>query len=1071
VPVRITTLGGISIHAQGRDLPRLSAERWRWAILVYLAVERDVSRAGLLELLWPRREPGRARRSLNRYVRDLNRTLGRRCIEIHGDRLRTTAAVELDVHAFEMAATIGARERALELYGGPFLDGFALPASPGFEHWMLSRRAMLAELHDRIRAAPAETPIDVAAWRPRGRPSAAVEASAATEASAAIDASAATDSSAAATGQKSYPMRVLSELQRRRVFRVAVAYATVAFIVIQGVPPVFDALRIPDWATSLVIVLLLAAFPFALVLAWAFELTPEGELRRELPAPDGASLSWRGFSPRRLVIGGLLMIAFATAAVWAGDRLPQLWPAADTDAAELEDGRYVILPLQRDAGVDATTQDEVRLHDALALWSGIEVVDLSLAQESLGQGAAAPSRGEAQHISRSLGAGRFLSGDVSRLGGWTWLRIRLHDTATGAVLASAVEQYADSVAPADSLYDRVVTALLLQSAGIPELAGADPGTRWFPALLVFQRGMDAVLDWDLAAADDAFSAALDIDADFARAALWRAQVQNWTGRAPRDLRPLAERAAAHGARLTARERLLARALLHLADAEFASACGLYDELTRTDERDFAAWYGLAECRIRDDLVVPDASSPSGWAFRSSYHQAIESLARAFNLLPSVHRAFRTPMAERARQALHTGSSRISTGRAEQHAGVFLARPVLTGDTLAFTPYPEAVFATGGARAPVAAHARAIERQRRMFHDIAAAWASSFPDSPDALEALSLARELVGNADALYTLRQARSLALDSVRLARFAAAEVGLLIKFGTPDRLGDLERARTLADSLLTAAGHVADEHAHAFSVTAALIGRVHRAAALARQAARPESWRVDLPVSVTAPWKALLTYAAAGAPGDSIAAYEEQLAVAIRNFVPGDHQLAASNFLLAQAASLAYPHQALARAQQLAASSNYELLQAQAALARGDSAAARDLLVRIAEMRRPARPAERSIDALFPEAWLRAALGDTVTATAALDSTLSAIRWMEPGSYTYRAASLIHAMALLADFAAAAADTTTAARWAAPVATLWADADEELQPLVVRMRALVAAQGRREELHSVPPPRGGRR
>lgn len=67
-----------------------------------------------------------------------------------------------------------------------------------------------------------------------------------------------------------------AELKRRRVFRVAVVYAVVAWLVIQVAETVFPPLGLPDWTVRFVILLALLGFPIALVMAWALELTPEG---------------------------------------------------------------------------------------------------------------------------------------------------------------------------------------------------------------------------------------------------------------------------------------------------------------------------------------------------------------------------------------------------------------------------------------------------------------------------------------------------------------------------------------------------------------------------------------------------------------------------------------------------------------------------------------------------------------------------------------------------------------------------------------------------------------------------
>lgn len=69
---------------------------------------------------------------------------------------------------------------------------------------------------------------------------------------------------------------LFQELKRRKVFRVAVAYAVVAWVLIQISSEVLPALQMPEWTVSFVTVLLLLGFPVALLLGWAFELTPEG---------------------------------------------------------------------------------------------------------------------------------------------------------------------------------------------------------------------------------------------------------------------------------------------------------------------------------------------------------------------------------------------------------------------------------------------------------------------------------------------------------------------------------------------------------------------------------------------------------------------------------------------------------------------------------------------------------------------------------------------------------------------------------------------------------------------------
>jgi hypothetical protein len=75
-------------------------------------------------------------------------------------------------------------------------------------------------------------------------------------------------------------MSFIAELKRRNVFRVGVAYAIVSWLLIEVAHTAFPTLQLPDWTTTLVTVLVIMGFPLALIVAWAFELTPEG-IKRE----------------------------------------------------------------------------------------------------------------------------------------------------------------------------------------------------------------------------------------------------------------------------------------------------------------------------------------------------------------------------------------------------------------------------------------------------------------------------------------------------------------------------------------------------------------------------------------------------------------------------------------------------------------------------------------------------------------------------------------------------------------------------------------------------------------------
>src|SRR5712672_1636503 len=78
-----------------------------------------------------------------------------------------------------------------------------------------------------------------------------------------------------------------SELKRRNVYKVAVAYAVVGWLLVQVTTQVFPIFEIPNWASRLIVLAIIIGFPIALVIAWAFELTPEGLKRTEDVDPDG----------------------------------------------------------------------------------------------------------------------------------------------------------------------------------------------------------------------------------------------------------------------------------------------------------------------------------------------------------------------------------------------------------------------------------------------------------------------------------------------------------------------------------------------------------------------------------------------------------------------------------------------------------------------------------------------------------------------------------------------------------------------------------------------------------------
>src|SRR5215467_15728384 len=71
-------------------------------------------------------------------------------------------------------------------------------------------------------------------------------------------------------------MALFDELKRRKVFRIGVTYLVVGWLLIQVASTVAPQLNLPEWAPRLITFVIMLGFPVALVLAWAFDVTPEG---------------------------------------------------------------------------------------------------------------------------------------------------------------------------------------------------------------------------------------------------------------------------------------------------------------------------------------------------------------------------------------------------------------------------------------------------------------------------------------------------------------------------------------------------------------------------------------------------------------------------------------------------------------------------------------------------------------------------------------------------------------------------------------------------------------------------
>jgi DNA-binding SARP family transcriptional activator len=142
----VATLGRLVIGPTGRRQWRSALPPVRSALLVFLAVERDVSREDALALFWPESGESQARHSLNQVLHRLRADLGGDWVRVAGDRLQATPALHADVHEFMAAIEASEPNRAIALYGGRFLQGAKLADAKPFEEWADRWEARLATL-------------------------------------------------------------------------------------------------------------------------------------------------------------------------------------------------------------------------------------------------------------------------------------------------------------------------------------------------------------------------------------------------------------------------------------------------------------------------------------------------------------------------------------------------------------------------------------------------------------------------------------------------------------------------------------------------------------------------------------------------------------------------------------------------------------------------------------------------------------------------------------------------------------------------------------------------------------
>jgi TolB-like protein len=225
------------------------------------------------------------------------------------------------------------------------------------------------------------------------------------------------------------PRNFFAELKRRNVYKVAVAYAVIAWLVIQAASIFLPAFNAPQWAMQVVILILVIGFPIALVSSWAFEITPEGIVRESEVAPNESITRRTG----RKIVAITAVLAVIAAGMFAFQfvRSTSSTPAS-APAPIIPNKSIAVLPFDNlsddksNAYFTEGVQDEILTRLA-------KVTDLKvIARSSTQRFKSAPEN--LPDIARQLGVANILEGSVQKVGDQVRVNVQLINALTNAHL-------------------------------------------------------------------------------------------------------------------------------------------------------------------------------------------------------------------------------------------------------------------------------------------------------------------------------------------------------------------------------------------------------------------------------------------------------------------------------------------------------------------------------------------------------------------------------------------------------------------------------------------------------------
>jgi TolB-like protein/Tfp pilus assembly protein PilF len=251
-----------------------------------------------------------------------------------------------------------------------------------------------------------------------------------------------------------------AELKRRNVYKVAVAYAVVGWLIAQIATQIFPFLEIPNWVVRLVIVLIAIGFPIALVMAWAFETTPQGIKRTEVADAMPATAGNKKHAWIYVVaIGGAISVAlFFLGRYTVADRATPRRSEAATNSA-ISNKSIAVLPfanLSRDpdnAYFAAGIQDEIITR--LSKITDLNVISCTSTQRFKSSPDDIPA------IAAQLGVANILEGSVQRTADAVRVNVQLIRGATDTHLwADTFDRKLTDIFAVESEISKTIAATL-----------------------------------------------------------------------------------------------------------------------------------------------------------------------------------------------------------------------------------------------------------------------------------------------------------------------------------------------------------------------------------------------------------------------------------------------------------------------------------------------------------------------------------------------------------------------------------------------------------------------------------